>query len=109
MNPATQPTTFALADRLFASLSDRLGDLSLSPAQAELLRQCCADAAELQLRAMSVPDTPEARLLLMREKAHLQAQLASIEAAQASRVSRAFWDTVRDAVNAGVAIAFAAM
>ncbi len=74
-----------------------------------MLRLCCLDAAELQLRAMAAPDTADARLALLREKAHIHAQLASFAAAGATRVSQAFWESVRAAVNAGVSIAFAAL
>jgi hypothetical protein len=98
------------ADRLLDQLLQRIGDLpTLPPAHLDLLRRCCLDAADLQLRAMAAPDTADARLALLREKAHLQAQLASLGAAQAARVTRAFWETVRDAVSAGVSIAFAAV
>lgn len=99
-----------IAERIFDELSARLRGLkSLSPAERELIRRCCADAVELQLRAMAAPDTPEARVMLLREKAHLHAQLHSLSAVAAARVSKAFWESVRSVVNAGVAIAFAAI
>ena len=101
-----------LTDSLFDNVRAALGpvwDDQLTPAERELIRACCADAAELEVRALAAPRTREAQLELLREKAQIQAQLANLAAAGATRVADAFWDAVRAAVNGAVTIAFAAV
>ena len=96
--------------RLLSSLRSRLPDWeSLDPADRELIAACCSDAAALQLRALASPQTPDAQLRLLRDKAQIHAQLSNLAAAGAARVSGAFWDSVKEVVNGAVAIAFAAL
>jgi len=96
--------------RILAGVRDRLPDWdSLDEADRELIVDCCADAARLQLRALGAPQTPDAQLQLLRDKAQIHAQLANLAAAGAVRVSAAFWEAVKAVVNGAVAVAFAAM
>lgn len=97
--------------RILANLREGLGDgwEALSPADRELLSACAADAAQLQVRALAAPQTPDAQLQLLREKAQVQAQLANLTAAGATRVASAFWDAVKAVVSGAVAVAFAAL
>jgi hypothetical protein len=96
--------------RILTGVRDRLPDWeSLDPADRELIAACCADAARLQLRALAAPQTPDAQLRLLRDKAQIHAQLSNLAAAGAARVSGAFWDAVKGVVNGAVAVAFAAL
>jgi hypothetical protein len=100
-----------VALRILTGVRDRLGDnwADLDPADRDRIIACCADAAELQLRALAVPQGADEQLRLLREKAQIQAQLANLTAAGAVRLSTVFWDAVRGVVNGTVAIAFAAL
>jgi hypothetical protein len=97
--------------RILSSVRERLGDSwdALDPADRELITACCTDAAQLQLRALASPQTPEAQLKLLRDKAQIHAQLSNLAAAGAARVTTAFWDGVKNVVNGAVAVAFAAL
>jgi hypothetical protein len=96
--------------RILTGVRDRLPDWeSLDPADRELIAACCADAARLQLRALAAPQTPDAQLRLLRDKAQIHAQLSNLAAAGAARVTSAFWDAVKGVVNGAVAVAFAAL
>lgn len=99
-----------IATEIYAELKSRLGaawDAHFSPADQQLVRLCCIDAAELQVRALAAPRTREAQLALLREKAHITAQLANLAAAEAVRLGELFWDAVRIVVNGAAAVAFA--
>ncbi len=108
-----RPTALdGLSTSLLNSVRTSLGDLweeKLSIAEQELIRGCCADAAELQIRALAALPTREAQLALLREKAQIHAQLMNCASLGAQRVADAFWGAVRGAVNGAVAIAFAAV
>ena len=97
--------------RILTGVRDRLGDVwdSLEPSDRERIIACCVDAAELQVRALAVPQGADEQLRLLREKAQIQAQLANLAAAGAVRLTTIFWDAVRGVVNGAVAIAFAAL
>ena len=97
--------------RILTGVRDRIGDTwdSLEPADRERIIACCVDAAELQVRALAVPQGADEQLKLLREKAQIQAQLANLAAAGAVRLTTIFWDAVRSVVNGTVAIAFAAL
>ena len=97
--------------RILAGVRDRLGDAwdALEGADRERIILCAVDAAELQLRALALPQGSEEQLRLLREKAQIHAQLANLTAAGAIRVASVFWDAVRGVVNGAVAIAFAAL
>jgi len=96
--------------RILTGVRERLPDWeSLDPADRELIADCCADAARLQLRALAAPQTPDAQLRLLQDKAQIHAQLSNLAAAGAARVSSAFWDAVKAVVNGAVAVAFAAL
>ena len=96
--------------RILTGVRDRLPDWdSIDPGDRELIAACCADAARLQLRALASPQTRDAQLRLLRDKAQIHAQLSNLAAAGAARVTGAFWGAVRDVVNGAVAVAFAAL
>lgn len=96
--------------RILAGVRERLPDWDLlDAADRELIVACCADAAALQVRALASPQTPDAQLKLLRDKAHIHAQLSNLVAAGSVRVSAAFWDAVKGVVNGAVAVAFAAL
>ena len=96
--------------RILAGVRDRLPDWdSIDPNDRELIVACCADAARLQLHALAAPQTPDAQLRLLRDKAQIHAQLSNLVAAGAVRVTTAFWDAVKNVVNGAVAVAFAAL
>jgi hypothetical protein len=96
--------------RVLSTLRERLPDWDmLDAADRELIAACCADAARLQLRALAAPQTPDAQLSLLRDKAHIHAQLQSLAAAGAVRIATAFWDAVKTVVNSAVAVVFAAL
>jgi hypothetical protein len=104
-------STHDITVRLLGAFRDRLSDAwdTLDPADRELIAACCADAARLQLRALAAPQTPDAQLRLLRDKAQIQAQLQNLAAAGSVRLSAAFWDAVKEVVNGAVAVAFAAL
>jgi hypothetical protein len=97
--------------RILTGVRDRLGDAwdELDGADRERIVLCAADAAELQLRALALPQGSQEQLRLLREKAQIHAQLANLTAAGAVKVAAIFWDAVRGVVNGAVAIAFAAL
>ena len=97
--------------RILASLRERLGDAwdVLDPADRELIAACCGDAARLQVRALAAPQTRDAQLKLLQDKAHIHAQLSNLAAAGNARIATAFWDAVKSVVNGAVAVAFAAL
>ena len=96
--------------RILAGVRDRLPDWeSIDPADRELIVACAADAARLQVRALASPQTADAQLRLLRDKAQIHAQLSNLAAAGAVRVTSAFWAAVKDVVNGAVAVAFAAL
>jgi hypothetical protein len=64
---------------------------ALTDTQRLLIEECALDAAELQLAAVAASADPAAAARVQREKAHVTAQLASIAAAQATRVADALW------------------
>jgi hypothetical protein len=110
--PMTKPRLIHdVSLRILAGVRDRLGDAwdALDGADRERIILCAADAAELQLKALSLPQGSEEQLKLLREKAQIHAQLANLTAAGAVRVAAVFWDAVRGVVNGAVAIAFAAL
>jgi len=81
----------------------------LSDTDRELIRACCADAATLALQALATPRNAELQHRLLREKAHIHAQLADSVALGAGALADAFWDGFRATVNGAVAVAFAAL
>ena len=97
--------------RILTNLRERLGASwdALEPADRELVAACCADAALLQVRALAAPQTPDAQLKLLRQKAHIHAQLTNLATAASVNVATAFWDAVKTVVNGAVAVAFAAL
>ena len=100
-----------IAMRILTGVRDRLDDDwdQLDAADRELIIACAADAADLQVRALALPPGNDSQLRLLRDKAHIQAQLSNLAAAGAARVTGAFWDAVKTVVNGAVAIAFAAL
>jgi hypothetical protein len=104
-------STHDITVRLLSAFRDRVAADwdTLDPADRELIAACCADAARLQLRALAAPQTPDAQLRLLRDKAQIQAQLQNLAAAGSVRLSAAFWDAVKEVVNGAVAVAFAAL
>ena len=103
--------THDIAMRILTGVRERLDDAwdDLDAADRDLIIACCADAAELQVRALSVPHSGDGQLKLLREKAQIQAQLANLAAAGKARVNAVFWDAVKGVVNGAVTIAFAAL
>src|SRR4051812_48460331 len=97
--------------RILTGVRERLSDSwdDLDQADRELIAACCGDAAALQVRALAAPQTPDAQLRLLRDKAQIHAQLANLAAAGSVRLSSAFWDAVKGVVNGAVSIAFAAL
>ena len=96
--------------RILAGVRDRTPDWeSIDPADRELIAACFGDAARLQVRALAAPQTRDAQLKLLQDKAHIHAQLSNLAAAGAVRVAAAFWDSVKNVVNGAVAVAFAAL
>ena len=96
--------------RILTGVRDRIPDWeTIDPADRELIAACAADAARLQLRALAAPQTADAQLRLLRDKAQIHAQLSNLAAAGAVRVTTAFWDAVKTVVNGAVAVAFAAL
>lgn len=101
-----------IAERIYEDLALRLQDVwarGLTAEDRALLMRCCTDAAELHVRALAAPQTTEVQLALLREKAHIHAQLANIAAAAQVRLAATFWEVVKTVVNGAVAIAFAAV
>ena len=100
-----------IAMRILTGVRERLDDDwdTLDPADRELIIACAADAAELQVRALAMPPGGEAQLRLLRDKAHIHAQLANLAAAGAARIAGAFWDAVKGVINGAVAVVFAAL
>ena len=106
------PNSSAVASNVLANVITALGPLwerKLTEADRALVRACCDDAARLGVRAMATPRTREAQLELLRERAHIHAQLSACLALGVGRLADTFWDAFRAAVNGAVTIAFAAM
>ena len=103
--------THDIAVRILTGVRERLGDSwdVLDEADRELIAGCAGDAAALQVRALAAPQTPDAQLRLLRDKAQIHAQLANLAAAGSVRLSSAFWESVKAVVNGAVSIAFAAL
>ena len=103
--------THDIAVRILTGVRERLSDAwdDLDEADRELIAACAADAAALQVRALAAPQTPDAQLRLLRDKAQIHAQLANLAAAGSVRLSSVFWDAVKAVVNGAVSIAFAAL
>ena len=74
-----------------------------------LVRASCADAARLGLRALATPRNRDLQLDLLRERAHIHAQLSDCVALGAGRLADAFWDGFRNTLNGAVAVAFTAI
>ena len=111
MDPTREPDV-EIALNILANVIRALGPLwerRLTEADRSLVRACCADAARLGVRALASPRTRDAQLQLLREKAHIHAQLCSSLALGAGRVADAFWEGFRTTVNGAVAVAFAAL
>jgi hypothetical protein len=81
----------------------------LRDADRELVRACCADAARLGIRSLATPRNADLQTDLLRERAHIHAQLMSCVALGAGRLADAFWDGFRATVNGAVTVAFAAI
>ena len=81
----------------------------LTDADRALVRACCNDAARLSVRALATPRNRDLQLDLLRERAHIHAQLHGCAALGAGRLADAFWDGFRNTVNGAVALAFAAL
>ena len=77
----------------------------LSDADRVLVEACCVDAAGLQLALLAAGSEPAAVVAVRREKAHVDAQLANIAAAQGVAVAVAIWDAAAKALlRAGMAL-----
>jgi hypothetical protein len=101
-----------IATEIYAQLKDRLGQAwadRFTAADQQVVRLCCIDAAELQVRALATPRDRAAHLELLREKAQINAQLANIAACEASHLVDAFWEAVGIVVNSAAAVAFAVL
>ena len=109
--PTPPRITHDIAVRILSGVRERLRDCwdDLDDADRELIVACSNDAAALQVRALASPQTPDAQLELLREKAQIHAQLANLAAAGSVRLSAAFWDAVKAVVNGAVTIVFAAL
>lgn len=111
-NPTPNLSADDIALNILANVIRALGPLwerRLTDADRALVRACCADAARLGVRALAMPRTRDAQLQLLRERAHIHAQLCGSFALGAARVADAFWEGFRATVNGAVAIAFAAI
>ena len=107
----TDPRIHQLAQSIFDAVRAALGPVwreAIGPADRELIRSCCLEAAGLEVRAMAMPRNNESRRLLLREKARINARLGDLAAStENTKVARAFWQAVRRAANRAVAIAVA--
>jgi hypothetical protein len=74
-----------------------------------LIRECCADAAQLGMRALATPRNRDMQTQLLREKAQIHAQLCNCLALGIGGLADAFWDGFRATVNGAVAVAFASL
>src|SRR5688572_17554529 len=107
-----QPTTHEIAMNILAELKRRLGEAryaGLGPDDRRLLRACCADAAELQVRALAAARTTDAHLALLRQRADVSGRLCDLSGAAGDDVPDAFWGAAKMVGNGGVAVAFASL
>lgn len=104
------PRLDALAERIFTGVKSNLGERwqdRWGPRERELIRACCQDAAELQLKSLAASPTPEAQAALLRSKAQINAQLCNIAAAGSSEVADALWSSVRLILSGALSVAIA--
>jgi hypothetical protein len=105
-------TTDDVASNILTNVVRALGPLwerRLSEPERALVRACCADAAQLGVRAMATPRNRELQLELLRERAQIHAQLANCVALGEGRLADAFWEAFATAVHGALAVALAAM
>ena len=110
MTPTPKPTD--VASNILSNVIRTLGpawERRLTDTDRELIRACCTDAAALALGALATPRNADLQRRLLREKAHIHAQLADSVALGAGALADAFWDGFRATVNGAVAVAFAAL
>jgi hypothetical protein len=110
-NMSRKPNDIAL--NILANVMHALGpswEQRLTPADRALVKACCVDAAQLGLRALATPGrNAELQTDLLRERAHIHAQLSNCAALGAGRVAEAFWEGFRATINGAVTIAFTAL
>src|SRR4051812_17749081 len=110
--PMTTTTPDDVASNILANVIRALGPLwerRLTETERALVRACCADAANLGVRALATPRNRELQLVLLRERAQIHAQLANCVALGEGRLADAFWDAFASAVSGALAVALAAM
>lgn len=101
-----------IAMNILSNIVHALGPLwerRLTDADRELVRACCADAARLGVKALATPRQRDRQAELLREKAHINAQLCNSLALGAGRLADAFWEGFRATINGAVTVAFAAL
>ena len=108
MNPKQDDIALNILGNVIRTLGP-LWESRLTDVDRALVRACCADAARLSVRALATPRNRDLQLDLMRERAHIHAQLHDCVALGAGRLADAFWDGFRNTVNGAVALAFAAL
>jgi hypothetical protein len=77
----------------FAALAKGYG---LTAREKQLLRECAADAAALEVQVLSGQLSPEKA---KREKGHISTQLKSIKSIAGGRLTAIFWKAVNIAVG----------
>ena len=83
-----------------------LWDRRLTESDRALVRACCVDAARLSVKALATPRNREMQFELMREKAHIHAQLCSSVSLGVDALADVFWDGFRTTINGAVTVAF---
>ena len=103
-NPNVSPAAQSIRDAVVAALGNA-GWSALSDADRILVEACAVDAAALQIALLATANDAAATAQVRREKAHVDAQLASIAAAQGRVIAAAIWDSAAKALRiAGAAI-----
>jgi hypothetical protein len=104
-SPSLPPAARSIRDAVIAAIGNA-GWSALSDADRILVEACAVDAAALQIALLTAADDAAAAAQVRREKAHVDAQLASLAAAQGRVIAAAIWDAAAKALRiAGAAIA----
>lgn len=89
-------TTPDVTDELVTRVIERIGRerwLRFSAADQSLVRDCCRDAAALQMSLLLIGDDATAAEIARREKTHITAQLLSVSAAAGIALEEALWES----------------
>lgn len=103
---------YTVGNNILETLKKQLGDQwnQLVTNERDLIDSVCQDAGRLQIMALGAASANEdEQKALLKEQAHINAQLANIVSINANEAAKAFWTAFNTVLNGALTIGMAAL